>query len=76
MNKTRRLMMRWIRWYIQAKGYAPTIKEISKAMDMSYTYTIRNVRILRTHGYLSLDRYKMRSLTIIRMPYDADSEAA
>ncbi len=56
-----------IKDYIEAKGYAPTIRELCVILEKSSTGTVKkSIDILKRQGYIDFVKNKNRTLRIIK----------
>lgn len=68
LTPTLRQYLVWIDWHIRTLTYAPTLEEIAQTFGTKTPNIDRMVRRLCELGYLSRERYKQRSIRVLRLP--------
>lgn len=63
---TQEQVFEFIQLFIAKNGYPPSVREISKAADMSTAGTHSVIRQLLNGGYISLQPGKPRTLRILK----------
>jgi SOS-response transcriptional repressor LexA len=62
----------WIRGFMVAKGYPPTLREIGKAFGISSTNGVNDhLRAIERKGYIRCEPSKSRAITIVDAPMGA-----
>jgi len=56
--------------YIDAKGYPPTVKELSETFGISHSSVHERINQLVRKGYLKREGRKARRLTVVKRPKD------
>lgn len=67
LNKRERAILRYIEREILLKGYAPSVREICKAVGLNSTATVQGyLKTLESRGYIKKESQKGRTLRLIK----------
>lgn len=67
LNKRERAILKYIQKEIGIKGYAPSVREICKAVDLSSTATVQGyLNKLEEKGFIKKENQKGRTLRLIK----------
>lgn len=67
LNKRERAILKFIQKEIELKGFAPSVREIGKAVDLSSTATVQGyLKSLEERGFLKKESQKGRTLRLLK----------
>lgn len=67
LNKRERAILKFIQKEIEQKGFAPSVREIGKAVDLSSTATVQGyLKSLEERGFIKKETQKGRTLRLLR----------
>ena len=67
LNKRERAILKFIQKEIEQKGFAPSVREIGKAVDLSSTATVQGyLKALEERGFIKKETQKGRTLRLLR----------
>ncbi len=76
LNKRERAILKFIQKEIEAKGFAPSVREIGKAVDLSSTATVQGyLKSLEERGFIKKETQKGRTLRLLKN-YNGDNVIA
>jgi repressor LexA len=68
-------ILNFIRSFIAEKGYPPTLREIGKNFNIVSTFGVkRHLEALKKKGYLNINSYASRAISIAQLSEDEQSE--
>ena len=66
LNKRERTILKFIQKEIEERGYAPSVREICKAVDLSSTATVQGyLNTLEIRGFIKKENQKGRTLRLL-----------
>jgi repressor LexA len=69
VSETRNRILKFIRDFIEDRGYAPTVRDITKGCNVSSTSVVQHhLKILERLGYIRRDRKLVRSIQLTSRP--------
>ena len=67
LNKRERTILKFIQKEIEERGYAPSVREICKAVDLSSTATVQGyLNTLEKRGFIKKENQKGRTLRLLK----------
>ena len=67
LNKRERAILKFIEKEIEEKGFAPSVREIGRAVDLSSTATVQGyLKSLEERGFLKKETQKGRTLRLLK----------
>lgn len=67
LNKRERAILKFIQKEIESRGFAPSVREIGKAVDLSSTATVQGyLKSLEERGFLKKESQKGRTLRLLK----------
>ncbi len=76
LNKRERAILKFIQKEIEVKGFAPSVREIGKAVDLSSTATVQGyLKSLEERGFIKKETQKGRTLRLLKN-YKGDNVVA
>ena len=67
LNKREKAILKFIEKSVQEKGYAPSVREIGKAVDLKSTATVHSyLSRLSKEGFIKKENNKGRTLTLLK----------
>ena len=68
VSETRQRILQFIRYFIEDRGYAPTVRDILKGCDISSTAVVQHhLNILEREGHIHRDPEVFRSIKLLDM---------
>lgn len=67
-------ILKFVRNYINIRGYAPTRREIGRSCGMSTSVVSHHLNTLRDEGYLTMDKGIARGIVLIDQPAPDNAE--
>ena len=72
LTKKQKIVLEAIEFFINEKGYAPTIREIAELTETTVGPTFQKVFTLEKLGYISTDNGKARTIKILKSIEEED----
>ena len=67
LNKRERAILKYIQKQVKANGYAPSVREIGKAVELSSTATVQGyIKALEEKGFIKKENQKGRTLRLLK----------